>query len=236
MKREIKRRLEKMGEPKSVIVMGNPEWKPSLLGLVAGGLAEEYNRPVFLWGREEGTTIKGSCRSDGTCSVHAIMHEAREHFIEYGGHAYSGGFSLEDERIHALEEVLIESHEKLRTKGNDTERYYDEELDIDAVSWDTHRAIAKLAPFGEGNPKPAFMFKDVTIAGVRMFGKGKEHLEVTFTRSDGTPVKCISFFTPEDVHEGAFHQGGSVTILAHLEASYFMRRPELRLRLVDVVS
>ena len=236
MKREIKRRLEKMGEPKSIIVMGNPEWKPSLLGLVAGGLAEEYERPVFLWGREEGAVIKGSCRSDGSCSVFEIMQGASKHFVEFGGHTFSGGFSLEEERVHALEEVLIESHEKLKDASRDVEHYYDEELSIDDVTWDTHRNIAKLAPFGEGNPKPVFMLKDVLVENVRMFGKGKEHLEVAFSQSDGTPIKMISFFTKEDAFNGAFHQGATITVLAHLEASYFMRRPELRLRLVDVVK
>jgi len=37
---------------RSVIALGDPEWRPALLGLVAGGIADEYERPVFLWGRE----------------------------------------------------------------------------------------------------------------------------------------------------------------------------------------
>ncbi|MEI7463546.1 MAG: DHH family phosphoesterase, partial [Candidatus Taylorbacteria bacterium] len=32
----------------AVIVLGNPDWRPSLLGLVANTVAEEYDRPVFL--------------------------------------------------------------------------------------------------------------------------------------------------------------------------------------------
>jgi single-stranded-DNA-specific exonuclease len=45
-----------------VIVMGDPEWRPGLLGLVANSVSEEYGRPVFLWGREGSNTLKGSCR------------------------------------------------------------------------------------------------------------------------------------------------------------------------------
>ena len=34
--------------PRSVIVVGNPEWRPSLLGLVANTCSEEFGRPAFL--------------------------------------------------------------------------------------------------------------------------------------------------------------------------------------------
>ena len=36
--------------PKEVIVMGNPKWKPTILGLVANALMNDHARPVFLWG------------------------------------------------------------------------------------------------------------------------------------------------------------------------------------------
>ncbi|MFA6898308.1 MAG: DHH family phosphoesterase, partial [Candidatus Paceibacterota bacterium] len=49
---------------KKVIVLGNPNWRPSLLGLAANTLAEEHSCPVFLWGRDGENVIKGSCRSD----------------------------------------------------------------------------------------------------------------------------------------------------------------------------
>ena len=52
--KEIKKRITKIGELKEVIVMGNPQWRPALLGLVANSIVEEYDRPVFLWGRESG--------------------------------------------------------------------------------------------------------------------------------------------------------------------------------------
>jgi single-stranded-DNA-specific exonuclease len=235
MKREIGRRLEKLGEPKGVIVLGNPDWKPSLLGLVAGGLAETYKRPVFLWGREEGTTIKGSCRSDGTSNVFEVMHAARHVFIEYGGHAYSGGFSIAEEHIHALEQALVEAHQALPKKTEQQERFIDAELTAADITWDTYRTLETLAPFGEGNSKPLFMIRDVTVERIRMFGKGKEHLELAVRSGDGDLLTAISFFsTPEKFHR-PFGEGDRVSIVVHLEANQFRGTRELRLRLVDVV-
>jgi len=233
MKREIHMRIKKLGEPKSVIVMGNPDWKPSLLGLVAGGLAEEYKRPVFLWGREAGVTIKGSCRGYGGVSVHTIMHEAREVFVEYGGHTAAGGFSVGEEEVHVLEQALIKAHEKVSGVGQVVERIVDAELSLDEVTWDTYNQVAQLAPFGEGNPKPVFLLRDVDVDVVRQFGKGGEHLELTLRKENGGTVKAIAFFTKLEQYP-TLRQGVSATLIAHLEASYFRGR-ELRLRLVDVM-
>ena len=64
IKKKIKERYEDTDiEMHRVIVLGNPEWKPSLLGLVASSFSDEHDRPVFLWGREGGddsSIIKGN--------------------------------------------------------------------------------------------------------------------------------------------------------------------------------
>lgn len=235
MKREIKRRLEKLGEPKEVIVLGNPEWKPSLLGLVAGGLVGEYERPVFLWGREAGMTIKGSCRSDGTTNVFEVMRSARDVFLEYGGHMYSGGFSIADEQVHVLEKALIEAHRALKTTSASRERFIDAELTPEEVTWDTYRDVAQLAPFGEGNPKPLFLVHNIVVERIRPFGKGNEHIELTLRSDEGAAVKAIAFFaTPASFHI-TLREGMRASVVAHLEASAFGGKRELRLRCVDVV-
>ena len=54
----------------------DPEWRPGLLGLVANSLAEEYERPVSLWGREGGSSLKGSCRAGrrGVTNLHVRLN------------------------------------------------------------------------------------------------------------------------------------------------------------------
>src|SRR6202000_2450334 len=48
--RAVHDRLKEREQMRSVIALGDPAWRPALLGLVANGIAEEYGRPVFLWG------------------------------------------------------------------------------------------------------------------------------------------------------------------------------------------
>jgi len=88
MAREIKKRVQSRMEEREIIVTGDPRWRPALLGLVANSLVEEYNRPVFLWGREGSNLLKGSCRSDGSVDVVLLMNEVKDILIGSGGHAF----------------------------------------------------------------------------------------------------------------------------------------------------
>src|SRR3989344_5746903 len=61
--KEANHRLAQTSVESPVIVMGSPSWRPGILGLVAKSLMGAHGKPVFLWGREGGETLKGSCRS-----------------------------------------------------------------------------------------------------------------------------------------------------------------------------
>ena len=67
---------------KKIIVVGNPSWRPALLGLVANSLIKDHACPVFLWGRDGDDKIKGSCRSLGSVSVVALMQSAPDYFLD----------------------------------------------------------------------------------------------------------------------------------------------------------
>ncbi len=233
MVKEARMRLESRQELRSVIVLGNPAWKPSLLGLVAGTLAEEYERPVFLWGREEGVTIKGSCRSYGGANVFALMQKVETRFIECGGHAFSGGFSIEEAHLFTLEDALVEAN---GVAANEEESMTPEPIALspEEVSWATFRTVQRCAPFGVGNPRPLFRIGPVMLTSARAFGKTGEHLELTFTRKDGSTMSAIAFFTPMSRFACAGEAPVLVEVDGYLEASYFKRSPELRLRLVSL--
>lgn len=236
MAKDIKKRVAALGEVREVIVMGDPRWKPALLGLAANSLMEEYARPVFLWGREGGNVLKGSCRSDGSVNVVELMTHAKGIFIDSGGHALAGGFSIIQEQLHAMEGRLLASYETLKQKTTHVPLILaDKELAIDEVTGETHKLIEKLAPFGEGNPKPVFVFPSVVIHEVRWFGKEKAHLELLFLRSSGVPVSAIGFFVKPDQFGIELAAGRSIDLLATLERSYFGRSPSLRLRIVDIL-
>lgn len=241
--KEVKKLIhERYGDnPRSVIVAGNPEWRPSLLGLVANTLAEEFNRPAFLWGRDGDNVIKGSCRSGGTTSVVAIMNKVEPGvFTQYGGHAASGGFAVAHDAIHHLDDHLNSAFDLLGMEERDAPlSHIDMELSLERVTWDTFRDIDRLAPFGVGNPKPVFLFRNIKIYNLKPFGKEKNHLELQFQKENGSLVTAIGFFMSTDQFvkedESSLSQGDTISLVASMEKSNFRGRPELRLRIIDIL-
>ena len=217
-----------------VIVAGNPDWRPALLGLVASSIAEEYNRPVFLWGREEGQEIKGSCRSDGSVDVVKLMSEAAGTFSQFGGHKMAGGFAVSPEHIHTLEAELLKAYAKIKEVTAIEEEYIDSILSIDDVTEKTHSDMEQLGPFGVGNTKPLFLIKNQLIADTRLFGKRQEHLELSLPNSKQKIIKAIAFFAEPESFTVQPKKSKTVDVLATIEKSFF-GRPEIRLRIVDIL-
>jgi single-stranded-DNA-specific exonuclease len=240
--RAVRDRLEarkEKGELPSVIVMGDPDWRPGLLGPVASSLADEYACPVFLWGREGGTTLKGSCRTGRKdVSLVALMQAAGDLFTESGGHAVSGGFTVRDDAIFTLEERLCEALDKLPPA---TDIASGTLADAELIAMEAPRMhlarVEKLAPFGMGNPKPAYVLHDVKLQKVSWFGKGEEHLRITLVRSDGFTdaiMEAICFYARRELGDRCLklEEGSTLSVLGHLERDTFAKGQPVRLRII----
>jgi single-stranded-DNA-specific exonuclease len=240
--KEIQNKIDSRNlKEKKVIVLGNPSWKPAVLGLVANSLIREHRKPVFLWGRAESANgmdiLKGSCRSEGQTDVVALMLAVSDNiFIDRGGHKMSGGFSVLTENIHLLDDALNASYEKMYADAKSAEQEWiaDHLLSVDDIDFRLWDMVDKMSPFGIENTKPLFLFKGVTPSDVKWFGKLREHLEITFMRQNGKKVSAIAFFADEDANLGRLKTGKSFDLVATLEKSMFKNYPELRLRIVDV--
>ncbi len=229
--KEVNKRLQLGGQEGPVIVMGSPSWRPGILGLVANSLAEAHHKPTFLWGREGGELLRGSCRSEGITNVVELMHAVGDVLDHYGGHAASGGFALLEERAHELPGALNKAYEALKQKSAKAkEVVIDRELDLSELPH-TLRHLERLAPFGIGNAKPLFVFPNATVGSVKTFGKQKNHLQVSladeFNRVDG-----IAFFSTPETFQKRPVTGGRVDAVGHIERDW---RGSPRVRIVDIL-
>jgi single-stranded-DNA-specific exonuclease len=237
-----------------VIVLGNPLWRPSLLGLVANSCAEEFDRPAFFWGRDGDDIIKGSCRSEGQTNVVELMRATPiETFLQFGGHHHSGGFAVSNDDVHFLEQRLNKAvgdmkkalNKNIKKTGdfdlevdsieNKSDSVIDMELSLEMIDSRLYNEINKLAPFGIGNPKPVFLFRDVVPVEVKIFGKGKEHVELSFKKKSGEKVSAISFFGAKESWASKVIANKTIDLVASLEKSMYRGRSELRLRIIDVI-
>lgn len=238
--RAVHARLKERGEPRSVIALGDPEWRPALLGLVANNIADEYERPVFLWGREGNMSLKGSVRSGGATHVMELMSATENTFVQCGGHARAGGFILRDTEVFFLEDRLVEAYAKLldgKTIEIGLEQNADATITPEEATHAFLQKVERLAPFGQQNPKPVFLLRNVSVREISHFGKGEEHLKLKIAADErSVTIDAVTFFVKGAVARATekLSPDSRVHLLAHLERDTFLRGNPVRLRLLDI--
>ena len=232
--REINKAIEeRFTTTPPALVLGNPEWRPALLGLAANSCVERLGVPVFLWGREEGGLIKGSCRAPEGFDVVEILRSLPEGVLtQLGGHTAAGGFAVAQDEIHRFPELIVEAVSQLKRK-KPAPVWIDGRLTPEEVTSALYNEIRKLAPFGEGNRQPLFLVEGL-VELVKPFGKSGGHIEIHIRGSQKT-IKAIRFFADRDEHMKNIATGQQIQAIVTIERSTFGWKPELRLRLVDVL-
>lgn len=146
----------------AAIVAGTRGWHPGVLGIVASRLVRKYHRPAIVIGFDKNGVGKGSGRSiEGLNVVEALNHCAGN-LDKYGGHEMAVGVSLREENFerfakafrNAARELL--SDEALQPCLRLDHDLAFTEIDIGFLRW--HEM---LQPFGNGNPQPLFIAREV---------------------------------------------------------------------------
>ncbi len=243
VKKTLKKRNLSGEEERPIIVIGNPKWRVGILGIIAAKITEEHKKPVFVWGSDGSEFIKGSCRSFGSINLVELMNALPEKsLLGFGGHSAAGGFSVDHNEIHFLEERLANIfYDKkvgvLLSKGEEEKgMLIDSTIEVDDVNNENYRVIEKMAPFGAGNLKPTFLLKNAEIYFIREFGKEKNHLEITFKNKRNISIKAIVFFKNNESFNNFLAVGKKIDLIVNFEKNTFAGRTELRLRIVDILG
>ena len=225
MMREAHKVAKEKDTSKHIWVFGNRKWQPSLAGLLAQKLAEEYGKMVFVWG-QGGGVIKGSCRTK-VGSVFEIMQNAEELFVEYGGHIRAGGFTIKPGREIDIEEVLNEKNTSFTHTKESME--VDVECDISHIE-KIYEVCKTFAPFGVANERPIIAIPQCTIRKVRSFGQGNTHTSYTFVDDSGS-IEGVALFTGPS---SAYEEGETArAVIGTVEYDAYRGRPSLRV--IDIL-
>jgi single-stranded-DNA-specific exonuclease len=226
---------ERYTEKKKVIVIGNPDWKPGLLGLVANALLETNGGAVFVWGREGGENLKASCRADASVNVVELMNLVpKDVILDFGGHQASGGLTISGDLVHTLEDHLNVAYEQVSSSIETAMLEIDAVINPEELVPSLWQDLEKFRPFGVGNPKPVFLVKGAELISVKAFGKEKNHTELII-KTGRNAVTAIAFFCLPDSWGRELNVGDKVDMVVNLEKNVFRGRTEKRLRIVEVL-
>ncbi len=161
----------------SVLVVFLPDCHESLAGLIAGKLKERYYKPSFVLTRGK-ECVKGSGRSIEAYDMFAEMSRVKELFIKFGGHKMAAGLSIEESNVPVLRKALNDNS-TLTAEDLVKKLRADMQLHLNGASLDFARELEKLEPYGNGNPKPLFVERDLKIVKKQVFGKNRNVLKLS---------------------------------------------------------
>ena len=182
------------------VIIETGKWHEGIIGIVAGRLVEQYQRPSFVLTEVENGIYKGSGRSFGGFSLAKALDYAKDAIIGGGGHAGAAGVRLDSKQLYAFREKINEYYRSLHLTNQEKYLKLTADLDTDNIGdFDLNflAELRELEPFGPGNEEPIFQLNRPEILLVRPMGDKEQHLRIDVRGKDGKIIKLVAFFAPE---------------------------------------
>lgn len=209
------------------IVLGDSEWHPGVVGIVASKLVERYDRPTILVG--EGG--RGSGRTARGLHLYDAMRDCDQHLVKFGGHEAAAGLRMRFEDLEGFRRDFLDRVRRDPEYGAETESSldYDGEIDPQMLDLSAYRLLSRLEPFGNANPQPVFRVPGLRVRDARVVGR--DHLKL---RLEGGRrlVEAIAFKKGELFEACA--PGRAIDLAACLELNEWQGYESVQLRVQDL--
>lgn len=232
---QVRKVAEILYSDKKFIFAVNEHYPLGIVGLVAGRIANEFNKPTAVLQKGEHES-QGSFRSIPSINIIEAIEECGDLLVKFGGHAQAAGLTIKNENLDAFYEKLNGIIEKkLEGIVIEPELWIDMKLSPYHITPQLVSDIKKMAPFGEGNREPVFMLENMTIQSVRMVGNGSKHLKLIL-RSDDADQRmfdAIGFGLGTKFPDIA--SGQIIDVAFQLEENTWNGNTTIQLKILDII-
>jgi single-stranded-DNA-specific exonuclease len=177
--------LADVDDSERLIFVGHPDIPSGIVGLVAGRLTEEHYLPSIVYEQGESTS-RASCRSIPEFDITGALRRHGELMVRFGGHRAAAGFTVENSNLTALKEAIVaEAKEALGAIDLAPTINVDAAIPLHRVDGGLIRIIGRMAPFGQENPVPTFLSRDLEVVDARALGPDGHHLRLKLRDRNG---------------------------------------------------
>ncbi|MDO4290031.1 MAG: single-stranded-DNA-specific exonuclease RecJ [Eggerthellaceae bacterium] len=162
------------------LVVAGVGWHEGVKGIVASRLVSTYGVPTLLF-TIDGDEARGSGRSVGSVNLFAAVESASDLVTRFGGHEAAVGVTLPTANLGAFSDRLCEYMDRLPEDDFHPMIEIDACVDLDEFTLETVSMLDMLAPFGQENPQPTFLARNVSLERCRAVGADKNHFSCTLT-------------------------------------------------------
>lgn len=191
---------------RKTLVLANDKWHEGVLGIVAARLATNFHRPAVLVSTRDGIG-KGSGRSIPGIDLYHALDNCRNLLDKFGGHRMAAGLTVHHDNIRKLQAAFERTVDQLSPVEMVETITVDAEIRFDQINPQLVTDLERLEPFGEANPAPIFVSKNVTVTSAAIFGGRHRKMTLQQRGVDSAPVDAIQFnLTPDTPRAENFDQ------------------------------
>lgn len=214
----------------SLIMVEAEGWHEGVIGIVAGRIKEQFNRPTAAIAWKEGKG-KASARSVSGVDLGQAIIAARQQglLLAGGGHAMAAGFTVAEAHHGALQEFL---EAQLAEKVTHYQLHHINEVEgqvpVSALTPELAALLEQAGPYGAGNATPRFLLPRVRIVQADILKHKHLRLIAVDTQSFGPAarVKVMGFNQAETaLGQNLLHHGGrTFSLIGKLKAENWQGR------------
>ena len=217
----------------SLVALWSESWSPSLVGLVAGKYLDKLGKPTIVIGKHGDRWI-GSGRSFSAYDITEAVKTAGEGLLAHsGGHVQACGFSFSDDASLPLFVERLKKHasENLREADCVPILEIDAELALEDVTWSLIETLNMFEPYGEGNRKPIFLSKSLTVVSCDLMGSTQNHVRLRLRSPSGRMEQFVGFKMGDRVKE--FAPGNTLDVVYDVAVNEWNGSKKLQCKIVD---
>ncbi|MDR1325210.1 MAG: single-stranded-DNA-specific exonuclease RecJ [Treponema sp.] len=193
-----------------------------ITGIMASRLLERFKTTAIVVSFGDSAYV-GSARSPRGVDLHPLLEQCADLFIDWGGHDYAAGFSLEKATWPLfLERLNTAVHALAFTPGEGEKETLaiDAELPHSYLTPDLLKLIDRFEPYGEANDTLCFMAKSLRIVDITLVGK-VEAKHVKFTLDAGKHKWTALYWNAVDKVRNEFDVGDRVDLVFTITRNWF---------------
>ncbi len=151
---------------------------------LASRLVSKYGVPTILFSIE-GDEARGSGRSVGQINLFKAVAQTSDILTRFGGHEAAVGVTLPADKLPEFTERLCAYMDALPESSFHPLLSIDADVRLGELTIDAVEALERLAPFGQENPTPRLIARNVRISNCRAVGDNftVQHFSVKILRN-----------------------------------------------------
>ena len=190
------------------LVVAGEGWHEGVKGIVASRLVNTYGVPALLF-TIDGDEARGSGRSVGNVNLFEAVESISYLTKRFGGHGAAVGVTIPTKNLKAFAQRLDAYMQKLPEAAFHPLTEVDALVSLDELTLESVALVERLAPFGQENPQPTFLARNVTLVNTRAVGQTKDHFACTLTNGRASVAGIMFHCAAIDALQKAMKQSAA---------------------------